>query len=123
MTNTKGLKPSLKIISPSVDLELFKPLISDNREHLGGSAVIRIGFFARLATEKNPGLFLLAAQILLEQYPFCRFVVIGDGELRASLEELAGRLKISRATQFMGMLSGTELIQTLGMFLFFFKSK
>jgi len=47
--------------------------------------------------EKNPGLFLQAAFEVLRQRPLTRFVMVGDGELRQSLQQLARRLKISHA--------------------------
>ena len=43
------------------------------------------------------GLFLQAAYSILRAQPFCRFVIIGDGDLRPSLEELARRLGIFHA--------------------------
>ena len=50
-----------------------------------------------MVSEKSVGLFLQAAYSILAAQPFCRFVVIGDGDLRPSLEELAQRLGILHA--------------------------
>jgi hypothetical protein len=36
-------------------------------------------------------MFLLAAKEIIIKYPFSRFMIIGDGDLRPHLEELAGR--------------------------------
>lgn len=38
-----------------------------------------VAFFARLAPEKSPGLFLRAAAVIAERWPFANFLVIGDG--------------------------------------------
>ena len=38
-----------------------------------------VGFIARLAPEKSPGLFLMAAHALLAVAPHARFVMVGDG--------------------------------------------
>ena len=62
-----------------------------------------IGFIARLAPEKNPGLFIQFASTLLEDfYPLARFTIVGDGVLRSSLESLARRLEIDWAVHFIG---------------------
>ena len=61
-----------------------------------------IGFLARLSVEKNPGLFIQSAHLILDKCPFCRFVIIGDGLLRQSLENLCRRLDIAWAVQFLG---------------------
>ena len=104
-----GRRMSIKsvIIPPSVDFERFNP------DMIGGDDIIRhpkcqqlmqqqdakpcitIGFVARLAVEKNPGLFLLTAQIILSQDPSVLFTVIGDGDLLPFLQNLATRLNIS----------------------------
>ena len=80
-----------------------------------GVPVITIAFMARLSLEKNPGLFLLAAKRLIESHrcAFCRFLVLGDGDLRGELEELSSRLEISGAVRFAGMLGGNELVAAL----------
>ena len=62
-----------------------------------------------LYAEKNPGLFLQMAQRLLQLHPFARFTVVGDGALRAALEELVARLRISWAVHFTGWVSAEEL--------------
>jgi glycosyltransferase involved in cell wall biosynthesis len=62
-----------------------------------------------LSAEKSPGLFLQAAHRLLQQYPFARFTVVGDGVLRASLEDLAARLQISWAVHFAGYVPVSDL--------------
>jgi glycosyltransferase involved in cell wall biosynthesis len=59
--------------------------------------------------EKNVGLFLQAAYEVLRLHPFVRFTVVGDGVLRASLEDLAARLQISWAVHFTGWVGGDDL--------------
>jgi glycosyltransferase involved in cell wall biosynthesis len=55
------------------------------------------------------GLFLQAAHEILRAHPFVRFTVVGDGVLRASLEDLAARLQISWAVHFTGWVGGDDL--------------
>ena len=64
----------------------------------------------RLAIEKNPGLFLMAAQVLLQRCIFCRFLVIGDGRLRPHLEILAKVLEIEWAVTFTGAVYASLLM-------------
>lgn len=66
---------------------------------------ISIGFVARLSPEKSPGLFLQAAEKILQLYPFARFTFVGDGVLSESLKQLAERLKIRWAVTFLGWVS------------------
>jgi glycosyltransferase involved in cell wall biosynthesis len=42
-------------------------------------------------------------------HPFARFTVVGDGALRASLEDLAARLQISWAVHFAGWVAAEQL--------------
>jgi glycosyltransferase involved in cell wall biosynthesis len=63
--------------------------------------------------EKNVGLFLQAAYEILRVHPFVRFTVVGDGVLRASLEDLAARLQISWAVHFAGWVGGDDLPSVL----------
>jgi glycosyltransferase involved in cell wall biosynthesis len=66
--------------------------------------LVNIAFVGRLAIEKNPGLFLQAAALLLRTCRFCRFTVIGDGELRGHLLQLSRALGIEWAVNFTGGL-------------------
>eukprot|EP01032_Pedospumella_encystans_P009477 gene9477-11152_t len=120
---------TLVVISPSVNTDTLRPPLPEERSnaklqqqlyrHLGcvvtGTAPINrspcivIGFLARLSKEKSPGLFLQMAVEILQNHPFARFTIIGDGPLRAHLENLADRLKISWAVHFTGWASAADL--------------
>jgi glycosyltransferase involved in cell wall biosynthesis len=83
---------SLSLLSP-----LNRALINSNSFNC-----ITIGFIARLSSEKNPGLFLLAARELLSRFPLLRFTVVGDGPLKTRLQNMGERLKISHAIHYAG---------------------
>lgn len=108
------------VIPPSVDLDRFDP------DKIAPQDVIRhpqcamlpqpcftVGFIARLSTEKNPGLFLQMAHILLKRDPFIRFTMVGDGDLMPFLRDLAGRLGILWAVDFVGWRAGEDLPRTM----------
>lgn len=61
-----------------------------------------IGTVGRLEFQKGVDYFLKAAARVLAQVPDVRFLVVGDGPLRGSLEELAEQLGIRHAVVFAG---------------------
>lgn len=58
----------------------------------------------RLHPRKTPELAVLAIARLRSEMPDARLVVLGDGPLRPSLEQLAGRLGVGEAVEFRGLL-------------------
>ena len=62
-----------------------------------------IGIVGRLFPVKNHRLFLRAAALVSSQVPMARFVIIGDGILRASLEQQARELGVSERVLFTGL--------------------
>lgn len=62
-----------------------------------------VGIVARLEPVKDVAGFLEAARRVSDARPDARFLVVGDGPLRAGLEERAGDLGISGKTLFLGM--------------------
>lgn len=99
-----GVAPeSLSVIRNGVDSECFVPrpgALSRDRE-----AGATVGYVGRLSPEKHPALFLRAAALVHARRPATRFVVIGDGPLRADLESLAARLRIDHVVRFEGECS------------------
>lgn len=67
----------------------------------------------RLAVQKNHADALRALALVLKTYPQARLCVIGHGELRSRLEQLAAQLGITHATEFLGQRSdiATQLAQ------------
>jgi glycosyltransferase involved in cell wall biosynthesis len=61
-----------------------------------------IGIVARLVPVKGHTYFLEAARHVIEKYPNAQFVVVGDGELRNSLEQLTNTLEIRFHVHFLG---------------------
>ncbi len=63
-----------------------------------------IGIIGRLVPVKNHALFLEAAALLHRARPEVRFIIIGDGGLRASLEAQADALGLRQCVTFTGWL-------------------
>jgi glycosyltransferase involved in cell wall biosynthesis len=120
-------------ISPSADLQRFDPdaipseqvirhphcqkatpasSVGHNIGHAHSDCFFTVGFVARLSVEKNVGLFLLAAHHLLQSTSFMRFTIVGDGDLKPRLMELARRLRIDWAVHFTGWV-GADLPRVL----------
>ncbi len=64
-----------------------------------------IGIVGRLVPVKNHALFLEAAAKIRQQQPDARFVIVGDGELRAELEAQIDALGLRDAAQITGWIT------------------
>ncbi|MFH1613039.1 MAG: glycosyltransferase family 4 protein [bacterium] len=69
-----------------------------------------IGIIARLVPIKGHSYFLKAASIIAKKYPQAKFLIIGDGKLRPSLEKLAQELGIISQTFFLGFKKDMDKI-------------
>jgi glycosyltransferase involved in cell wall biosynthesis len=86
-------KNRITVLPLGFDLQSF----ANTKRHLGtfrqawgiAEAAPLVGIVGRLLPVKNHGLFLEAAAKVLASLPNARFVIVGDGEERANLEDLA----------------------------------
>lgn len=62
----------------------------------------RVGFVGRLEPVKGPDIFIDAARFVASRIPDVRFLLIGDGSLRARLEEKARAWGLESRVFFMG---------------------
>lgn len=94
----------VKIIRNGVDPELFDT--RDDRDVLAefgfGSRDPVVGIVAALRPEKDHITLLRAARIIVDDVPNARFLIIGDGPIRAKLEALSADLGIERSVYFTG---------------------
>jgi glycosyltransferase involved in cell wall biosynthesis len=100
--------PAEKIVAVPLGLAI-EPMLEVERERgrlrteLGLSdGEVLVGIVARLVPVKAHEVFFEAAERIARAVPRARFLVIGDGERRAELERLAGRLGLSERTRFLG---------------------
>jgi glycosyltransferase involved in cell wall biosynthesis len=69
-----------------------------------------VSVVGRLVAQKAPDRFLRAAKLVHERVPRAKFLIVGDGELRAQTEALAGRLGLSDAVVFTGIRADATTI-------------
>ena len=68
-----------------------------------------IGLVGRLTPVKDPLRFLEAAALVRQRWPECRFVLVGEGEIRDEVEALTRDLWLSEAVTLTGWLPLDEL--------------
>ncbi|MEI7657918.1 MAG: glycosyltransferase family 4 protein [Phycisphaerae bacterium] len=67
-------------------------------------------FVGRLTWQKGPDLLLDAAPDVLRHVPSARFLFVGDGDMRSSLEGRARDAGLFRSVRFLGARAGGELV-------------
>lgn len=95
----------VRVIPNGVDVARFHPRWPDRRLRdeldIPPDAQI-VGIVAALRPEKNHELFLHSAAGIRRELPDTRFLVVGDGPRRQSLEALAGELALTHCVHFLG---------------------
>ena len=111
----------VRVIPNGIDTQRFQPLPDCGREvrtQLGIPLTAPVvGIVAALRPEKNHELFLRAAAAVRDKLPESRFILVGDGPQRSSLEHLAAALQLTDRVHFLGnrsdvpqVLSGIDLL-------------
>jgi glycosyltransferase involved in cell wall biosynthesis len=91
-----GHSTRVTVIPNGVDTSLFYP--KPDRRSIGPTVI----FVGRLVTNKGPETLIRAAPTVLACHPQARFVLVGDGPLRARLQKQVHQLGIEHAVQFLG---------------------
>ena len=87
-------------LSPLAELSKQRGVLRDELGYTADTPLVTI--VGRLVPIKNHALFLAAAQRVWQEMPEVRFVIVGDGECRAELEEHTDRLGLADAVHFTG---------------------
>lgn len=66
-------------------------------------------FCGRMVYQKGPDLLVDTIPLVLRYYPEAKFIFVGDGEMRASVEHRTRQLGVAHATRFVGHKNGGEL--------------
>lgn len=94
-------RDKVSVIANGID---FSPLLTveDNASRREFGSDLTIGIVGRLARQKGHAFLFAAARGILEKFPGARFVVIGEGPDRKSLEVMAADLGITNSVCFAG---------------------
>ena len=111
-----GRPEQVEVIPLGLDLERFRrarPGVPTLRPSLGlGSEVPLLGIVGRLVPIKDHSTLFQAMALLQTSNPPVHLAVVGDGEERARLEELAGRLGLGQRIHFLGWRTDLDTILT-----------
>lgn len=98
-----GRPEQFRVVPLGLDLDEISERRGALREELGiKDGEVAVGIVGRLCEVKNHAMFLDAAARLSASSESARFVVIGDGELRAEIENLSRASRISERVTFTG---------------------
>jgi len=90
------------------------PVPAEGTDKPRAESGIVFAYVGRLVAEKGVPVFLqAAARLAAGGYQF-RAVILGDGPMRAELEEMAQRLGIGHRTEFRGSVRAAEISAALG---------
>lgn len=107
LINRYGLRPDRVVTIPNgVDIKRFQPIPRNRRlrEELAISDDVPvIGIVGRLTDQKGHVYLLRALPLLLAKFPSLRCLVVGDGELREELQQLAADLGLTDHCLFLGV--------------------
>lgn len=111
---TDGRRLKSYVVPLGIELERFRgaaPALERNRRVVGN--------VARLAPQKGQRFLIEAAPRVLERHPDVRFVIVGDGELRADLERRAQAVGVAERFLFTGTRDDIpELLASFDVFAF-----
>jgi glycosyltransferase involved in cell wall biosynthesis len=107
---------NVRVVYNGIDDEWFRPVspvqAAEVKQRYGWCCTEQlVGIVARLDPMKDHRTLLKAAQIVLAAHPAARFVIVGDGMLRAELQAFACALGIQDRVAFMGTIAGEDLQQ------------
>jgi glycosyltransferase involved in cell wall biosynthesis len=94
----------IKVIRIGIDVESIQPLSWEERLKRKPSVI----FLGRLTEKKHPIALLHAFQLVLLKMPEAKLTIIGDGPLKAEVEDRIKRLNIVGSVELKGSLSRGE---------------
>jgi glycosyltransferase involved in cell wall biosynthesis len=101
-----GSAPNVSVVPLGLDLDELVDIDTPDRRlriELGWeSADFVVGYVGRLVSIKNLGMLISAFAMFGRTHPNARLLVVGDGELRRTLERQAQDLGVQPLTRFLG---------------------
>ncbi|MBU0476961.1 glycosyltransferase [bacterium] len=104
----------LKIVENGIP-DSFLDAVTSYRNKKAHSLIV--GTVARLSEQKGIEYLLYASERVIKQFPDITFIIAGKGPLASQLEELSGKLNISRNVKFIGFRKDIpELLSVIDIF-------
>jgi phosphatidylinositol alpha-1,6-mannosyltransferase len=102
-----------RLIHPGVDCDYFRPAAPDAevRRCLGWEGRTVILTAGRLQKRKGQDVMIEAVARLRGPFPNLLYAIVGDGEERQRLGEIASRLGVESHVQFLGEVKDAELLR------------
>lgn len=102
----------ITVLHPGVDTQRFQPAArcDETRGQLGWRHHTVILTVGRLQRRKGQDMMIRALPMIREAIPNVLYAIVGDGEERASLEELANAEGVPDAVQFLGGIDDAQMI-------------
>ncbi len=112
-------KSKLHTVYSGIDLTKFSTRSGKLRKELGISkSTLLVGNTSALADHKDYFTFLDSCRTVLEKKPEVQFVVIGDGPMRAEIQDYAAKQQLTEKVIFTGYRTDiTEILADLDVFL------
>lgn len=102
----KYLNKSSITVPNGVDLDLFK---SDPLRSVEQDDIPKIACISRLVKGKGIECALHAMELIVKRYPTSKLIIIGDGNIRQELENLANSLGIEKNVEFIGEVPNYDI--------------
>ncbi len=109
----------IAIVHSGVDLSRFNGTSGDylRREFDVNSSTFIVGNVAHLADHKGHEYLIKSIPIVLREFPDVKFFIVGDGELRSHLQELASKLNLNDRLTFTGFRKDiSQLLEFFNLF-------
>jgi glycosyltransferase involved in cell wall biosynthesis len=103
-------KKKLVLITNGIDLERYNRKSDDNfKQSLNIPKDFKVvGMLGRFTEQKSPQTFIEIAKIVTDSYPKCKFILIGDGELKNTLEKMISKLNLGEKLMLVGWVNDPE---------------
>ncbi len=94
----------ITVLSSGANVALCRPLVKEDcrRTLTLAPAVSHVGFLGTLFRHQGVHVLVESAPLILARFPMTRFLVVGDGPMRTSLEEQVRRIGLSDSFIFTG---------------------
>lgn len=111
LADSYGITDRVTVMPTGIDLTPYKSAdgTAVRRQRGWGSDQTIIISVGRLADVKNWPLLLDAVEIVLQKHPEARFVLVGDGPERPSLEKKVARMNVADRIEFVGRVPYEEV--------------